>query len=31
MASKRPGDEENNGHHADGDQPDTKKAKSVSF
>jgi len=31
MASKRPGDEESNGHHADGDQPEAKKTKSVSF
>ena len=30
MASKRAGDEDNNGHSAVGDGPDTKKAKSVS-
>ncbi len=33
MASKRPGDDDNNGHAAagDADGPDSKKAKSVSF
>ena len=30
MASKRPGDEDSNGHSAVGDGPDSKKAKSVS-
>jgi hypothetical protein len=29
MASKRPGDDENNGHSAGADGPDTKKAKNV--
>ena len=31
MASKRPGEDENNGHSATGDGPDTKKAKNVKF